>query len=258
MLLLTLLALVLLPLCVVGFTVLNARRKTAASGEADSDSQSFAGGVLNALFTVVLAFYIVFAWQNGDDISKASDKEANALIDTHWQVSTAPEPHATTIQSLAAQYAARVADHEWSALDRGETDPETDRLLNSLRAEVLALPADTETLKTAREQSMQNVRQIDEGHRQRVDVATDDQNFNIMLLMASILGGVLMIAYPLIIGLSMRLTNVVTMVLLTLTIGFTIFISIELLHPLHGPFGVAPDAFKAALDAFATDTSAGV
>jgi hypothetical protein len=253
----TLLALVLFALCVVGFTVLNARRKTAASGEADSDSQSFVGGVLNALFTVVLAFYIVFAWQNGDDISKASEQEANALIDTHWQVSGAPEPHASAIQSLTAQYAARVADYEWAALDRGETDPETDRLLNSLRAEVLALPTDTETLKAAREQSMQNVRQIDEAHRQRVDMATDEQPFNIMLLVASIIGGVLMIAFPLITGLSMRSANVVTMVLLTLVIGFTIFISIELLHPLHGPFGVAPDAFRAALDVFATRTNAG-
>ncbi|WP_249124141.1 DUF4239 domain-containing protein [Saccharopolyspora erythraea] len=248
---------VLLPLCVVGFIVLNARRKTAVSGEADSDSQAFVGGVLNALFTVVLAFYIVFAWQNGDDIDKASEQEANALIDTHWQISTAPEPHANTIRSLTAQYAARVADHEWSALDRGETDPETERLLNSLRAEVLALPADDETLKTAREQSMDNLRQIDEGHRQRVNVATDDQNFNIMLLTASILGGVLMIAFPLIIGLSMRPANIATMVLLTLTISLTIFISIELLHPFHGPFSVAPDAFREALAAFATSAHAG-
>jgi hypothetical protein len=76
-------------------------------------------------------------------------------------------------------------------------------------------------------------------------------------LMASIIGGVLMIAFPLIIGLSMQPANIVTMVLLTLTISFAIFISIELMHPLHGPFSVAPDDFRAALDAFATPTSAG-
>ena len=257
MILLSLLAVVLLTLCVAGFTVLSARRKAAASGDADSDSQSFVGGVLNALFTVVLAFYIVFAWQNGDDIDKSSQQEANALTDTYWQASIAPAPHSTAIQSLTARYASRVADHEWSALDRGDTDPEVDRLLNSLRSEVLALPVDNEAIKSSREQSLQNIRQIDEGHRKRVDIATDDQNFNIVLLAASFLGAALMIAFPLLIGLSMRPANVAAMVLLTLTLGFTAYMSVELLHPLHGPFAVDPDPFRTALAGFDSTSHTG-
>ncbi|MDA3624613.1 DUF4239 domain-containing protein [Saccharopolyspora sp. WRP15-2] len=252
MILISLLAIVLLALAVAGFTVLNARRKASASGEADSDSQSFVGGVLSALFTVVLAFYIVFAWQNGDDIDKASQQETNALIDVYWQSSVAPQQQASAIQSTITQYTARVADQEWLAHDAGEADPEAEQLLAELRSQVLALPADSEALKTSREQSLQDIRQITEHRQQRVTIATDDQSFNVVLLVASILGAVLMIAFPLLIGLSMRPANVAVMALLAVTLGFTVYMSFELLHPFSGPFGVDPDSFNAAQETFQT------
>lgn len=246
----SLLAIGVLTLAVAGFTVLNARRKAAASGEADSDSQSFVGGVLSALFTVVLAFYIVFAWQNGDDIEKASQRETNALIDVYWQASIAPHPHAEAIQSVIAEYTTQVAEHEWVAHDAGEVDPEAERMLADLRAQVLALPADDEALKTSREQSLQDVRQITENRQERVTIATDDQSFTLVLLAASVLGAALMIAFPLVIGLSMRPANVAVMALLTATLALTTSMSFELLHPFSGPFGVDPDAFTAAQETF--------
>ena len=258
MLFLGIIVLVLIAACVAVSTVLGARRKAAASGDSDSDSQSFIGGVLNALFTVVLAFYIVFAWQNGDDIEKAAQQEANALVDTHWQVAAAPPQQAGAIRDLTDRYAERVAEQEWSALDEGRMDPEVTSVLNGLRAEVLALPAEDAAVKPVREQALQNVRQIDEGHRERVDVATDNQNFNLVLLGGSVLGAVLMVVFPLVVGLSMRPANVASMVLLTCTLGLTIYLSIGLLHPLSGPFGVDPDALETARQEFEVATPSGV
>ncbi|MGW0891204.1 bestrophin-like domain [Saccharopolyspora sp. NPDC002578] len=256
MIFLILLVLVLLTAAVAAVTLLGARREAVAAGGSDSDSQSFVGGVLNALFTVLLAFYIVFAWQNGDDVDKAAQQEVNALNDAYWQVSAVPAEQAASIRSLAEQYAHRVAEHEWAALGQGRGDAEADRLLVGLRAEAIALPADTEVQKSAREQVLADVRQIDEGHRERVDVATDDQSFNVVLLVGSILGAVLMIVFPLLVGLSARPANVVTMALLTLTLGFTIYLSVQLMHPLQGPFGVDPDSFRTFLEALPGGTSA--
>ena len=107
MVVLALLGFGLVAVAVAVSTVLGARRKAVASGDCDSDSQSFVVGVLNALFTVVLAFYIVFTWQNGDDIEKATKKEANALADIHWQVEFAPPASATQIQALTSRYAGK-------------------------------------------------------------------------------------------------------------------------------------------------------
>ncbi|WP_243787940.1 DUF4239 domain-containing protein [Saccharopolyspora gloriosae] len=249
MIFLIFLVLVLITAGVAAVTLLSARREAVAAGDSDSDSQSFVGGVLNALFTVLLAFYIVFAWQNGDDIDKAAQQEVNALNDAYWQVAAVPAEQAESIRSLTQQYAHRVAEHEWSALSQGQADAETGRLLVGLRAEAIALPADTEVLKSAREQVLADVRQIDEGHRERVDVATDDQSFNAVLLVGSVLGAVLMIVFPLLVGLSARPANVATMALLTLTLGLTIYLSVQLMQPLQGPFGVDPDSFRTFLEA---------
>lgn len=248
MIFLIFLLLVLLTAAVAAVTLLSARREAVAAGDSDSDSQSFVGGVLNALFTVLLAFYIVFAWQNGDDIDKAAQQEVNALNDVYWQVTAAPAEQAESIRALTEQYARRVAEHEWSALSQGRGDAETDRLLVGMRAEAIALPADTEVLKSARAQVLADVRQIDEGHRERVDVATDDQSFNLVLLAGSVLGAVLMIVFPLLVGLSARPANVATMALLTLTLGFTVYLSVQLMHPLQGPFGVDADSFSTFLE----------
>ncbi|MCA1187052.1 MULTISPECIES: DUF4239 domain-containing protein [unclassified Saccharopolyspora] len=249
------LALVLLTAAVGAVTLLGARRAAVAAGDSDSDSQSFVGGVLNALFTVVLAFYIVFAWQNGDDVEKAAQQEVNALSDVHWQVAAVPAEQATALRSLAEQYAARVAEHEWPSLDQGRPDAQVDRLIDGMRAEAIALPADTEVLKSAREQVLTDLRQIDEAHRERVDISTDDQRFNLVLLAGSVLGAVLMIAFPLLVGLSARPANVATMVLLTLTLGFTLYLSVQLMHPLHGPFGVDADAFRTFLESLPAGSS---
>ncbi len=171
-------------------------------------------------------------------------------MDTHWQAAAAPPRQAAAVQELTARYAERVADHEWSALDDGRTDPEVTSVLNRLRAEILALPPGDPVVKPLREQALQNVREIDKAHRERVDVATDNQSLNVVLLGGSVLGAVLMIVFPLVVGLSMRPANVVSMVLLTGTLGLTIYLSIGLLHPLDGPFGVDPEALETVRSEF--------
>ncbi|MGH3625307.1 MAG: hypothetical protein ACRDQ5_26575, partial [Sciscionella sp.] len=135
-------------LLVVLAMVLTRHTSRASSGEFDSDSLSFIGGILSALFTVIMAFYIVFAWQQGDDLSTASSTEADSMIDTYWQVGVAPAPDSQRIRGLIEDYTARVADHEWSSLDRGEADPQTSRTLNEIRSELLQLPIDAEQVKS--------------------------------------------------------------------------------------------------------------
>lgn len=121
-----------------------------------------------------------------------------------------------------------------------------------MRGAVLSVPANDPGVKSTREQGLQNIRRIDEAHRDRVDVATDDQNFNLVLLAGSALGAVLMIVFPLVVGLSMRPANVICMLLLTCVLGLTISLAVELLYPLHGPFSVDPEALQDVRGEFAS------
>lgn len=239
---------VLVPtLLVVLIAILRGRRKAVSSGDFDSDSVSFAGGVISALFTVVLAFYVVFAWQRGADIDNSTTAEAQAVVDAHWQAEALPEPHRTSIQGMLRDYASSVVEEEWPSLVNGQTQSRPAELIQRIRAEFAALPESSGAVVFAREQGLRDVRQIDESRRSRVDLATGDDVFTRVLLAGTLIGAALMIAFPLLVGFSTRPVNIVILGILTAVVGATVFISVQLGRPLDGPFGVGPDALRGAV-----------
>jgi hypothetical protein len=242
-------ALVLLPtLLVVAATAALGRRRAVRGGSFDSDSLSFAGGVLGAVFTVVLAFYVVFAWQVGADIKASSDAEANALIDAYDLVDVAPAPVRDTVRGLLREYADLVANREWLSLrERGAPEPRLTRIVVEARAALTSLPPADTVLQFAREQGLQAVRVVDDSHRARVDSVTDTHVFNNVLLTGTILGGALVIGFPLLAGISARPVNVAVMALLAAVVTALVLFALLLAHPLDGPLGVEPDSFRTAL-----------
>jgi hypothetical protein len=239
---------VILPaVLVVLVAVLRGRRRTVATGDFDSDSVSFAGGVISALFTVVLAFYVVFAWQLGADIGSDASAEADAVVDAHWQADVLPEPDRSTLQTLLREYASSVAYDEWPALVKGEDDPRPAELIEALRTGFGAVPASGGAADTAREQGIRDVRQIADNHRSRVDSATSSDPFTDALLVGTLVGAALMIVFPLLVGVSTRRANIVVMAILAAVVGATVFVVLQLMRPLDGPFGVGPDALLTAL-----------
>ncbi|MFC4946176.1 hypothetical protein [Pseudonocardia sp. GCM10023141] len=200
------------------------------------------------MFTVVLAFYIVFAWQLGADIGSSADTESNALIDAYRQAQYMPEPDRSAVQAQLRSYAARVSDTEWGLLAQGEADPRTAEIIATVRDDFAALPVTDTVSQYTRENGLSDMRVVDENHRSRVDLATSSDPFNDVLLGATIVAAVLMVAFPLLVGISARPTNLAVLGMLAFMVGTTIFLSIQLTHPLDGLFGVGPDAFGEALD----------
>lgn len=248
MLLEVLLLVLLPPVLVVVAAVFLARRPSVAGGDLDSDTVSFSGGVLSALFTVVLAFHIVFAWQAGADVESAATAEANAALDLHWRAADLSPPVRDEVRGLVRTYTALVVDAEWGALARGGTDPRPPETLRRLRGVLAALPADGGAVESARDAALHDVRQLDENRRARVDLATGGDTFAAVLLVGTVIGAAFMIGFPLLVGISATPGNLVVLAALTLTVGATVFLSVQLARPLDGPFGVGPAAHLAALD----------
>lgn len=233
---------------VIVVAILAGRRARARSEDHDADSVSFVGGVLNALFTVVLAFFVVFAWQTGADLDGHATAESDAVLDTYWQLAVVPQADADRIRGLLRKYATQVADREWPALTDGRDAPEVAATIGTLRSAVTALPVDAEIVAEARTQALQNVRTIADNHRARVDMATSNDPFTIALLIGTVLGAVLMLGFPLVFGMSTRPANIVAMALLTFTLGATLYVCWQLMNPLEGFFGTTPEAFRSALE----------
>lgn len=243
--------LVVLPtfVAVVAAIVLG-RRRGARDGDSDSDSVSFVGGVIGALFTVVLAFYVVFAWQLGSDIDTDATTESNALVDAWYQADRMPEPVRTEARQLIQGYADGVIEREWPELATGTPDSAvsaSDATLRSLRTAFDGLPADDDAMLSTRDGALADLREIDESHRSRVDRSTDTDVFNTVLLVGTLVGAALMVAFPLVVGLSARPANVAAVGILTFVVAATVYISLQLAHPLSGPFAVEPDPFSDAV-----------
>lgn len=235
---------------VLGATNLLGRTRFASSGEADTDSLSFVGGVFNAVFIVMLAFYIVFAWQSRSDIETHAKAEANALIDIYRQVEVAPRPDARAIRELVRQYATRVVETDWASLDSGASVSAVTATLDELRAAIVALPTDSQVLQTVRQQSLRDVRTIDNHRRARVDELASDDPLTTTLLVGVVAGAALMVVYPMLMGLSRRKNNGGAMALLVVVLGCTVYLSVELADPVRGLFAAEPEAFRAALELF--------
>jgi hypothetical protein len=242
------LLLVVLPaLVAAGGAHMFGRRAAVADGERDGDSVSYVGGIVSALFTVVLAFFVVFAWQAGADVESSSNTESDALLDLYWQVEALPTPQRSGLQDLVERYTRQVADGEWPKLAHGDTDPRAAALLEELRNTVSALPVDGGVAQSVREQGMADLRQVGDARRARLDAATSDDPFNTVLLVGTLVGGALTIAFPLLSGISARPVNVVIMGLLGLVVGVTMFVAVALADPIGGLFGAEPGAFLGAL-----------
>jgi hypothetical protein len=231
-------------------TIVAGRLRRASEGRFDGDSASFVGGVLNALFVVVLAFYVVFAWEAGNDVHERSAIESAALVDAYWQAGAAPEPERERLRGQIRDYTTRVVDQEWSLLRRGQADPRADELLVSLRAGVAALPVEDEKVKSAREHALRDLRQVVDARRERVDVAGGGDTLLQLLLIGAVVGAVLMVAFPIVIGFSSGVRHVLVVGVLALALALVLWVSIELGHPFSGAFAVEPDAFRAALVEF--------
>ncbi|MGI5131297.1 hypothetical protein ACQEVB_31145 [Pseudonocardia sp. CA-107938] len=247
------LLLVVVPaLVAAGGAHLFGRRAAVADGERDGDSVSYVGGIVSALFTVVLAFFVVFAWQASADVEASSGTESDALLDLFWQVEALPAAQRVAMQDVVAQYTRQVADTEWPMLARGQSDQRAAELLDKLRTDVGALPVDGGVSEAVREQGMADLRQIADARRARVGSATDGDPFTTVLLVGTLVGGALTIAFPLLAGISARPGNIVIMGLLGLVVGLTLFVAVELAYPVGGLFGAEPGAYLGALTEMST------
>lgn len=224
--------------------VLVGRQRRARDGEYNSDALGFVGGVLNALFIVVLAFYTVITWTDADSAAQNAETEAANLVDVYWQSANAPKPN--QVRALVTEYTTEVADREWRLMADGKNDPKADDLLTALHAEVMRLPVDTDDQLSMRDKAADDIRTVTDLHRSRISAATDDDVLLKILLLGTIIGAISMIVYPLVIGFSAGIRHVSSMVFMAGLLAFVVYFSFELDSPFSGLISVNPDAFHAA------------
>ncbi|ONI74798.1 hypothetical protein ALI144C_39055 [Actinosynnema sp. ALI-1.44] len=230
-----------------GVMIALGRRKRAKEGTYNAEAFGFIGGVLNALFIVVIAFYTVITWTEADASEQHADEESSSLIEIYWQVANSPAPQKDQIRALVKEYTTEVIDREWPMLEDQQADPKADDLVVALRAEIAKLPAESDRDLATRDEALKSVRKVADERRGRIEQATGDSSLLHLLLFGTIIGGVMMVAFPLLMGFSNELRHVVGLVGLAGIVAFSLYFAIELDEPYNGMIKVEPDAFRTAL-----------
>jgi hypothetical protein len=141
-----------------------------------------------------------------------------------------------------------VVTQDWPEMSHGRTSPQAYAALDALRARVAGIhPADA----TAEKHRADIAAALDDLYAKR-SIRAADVSYSIpaIIYAALVLGSVLLIAYPPLVGLTANRRNVVLLGGLGAMMGVGIFIVITLSHPFSHPFGLHPEAFHRALDRF--------
>ncbi|HEX7309511.1 hypothetical protein [Lentzea sp.] len=235
----------------VACVLLGRSRAHEQADDRDADSRGFLGAVISGLFIVALAFYVVIVWEENGAAEDNASREAAAVADVYWQTSVMPQPQRDLIRGLLAEYPKLVADKEWPLLAVGESDPDTTAALNSLHAEVMGLPATPDVVKSARERSVERLREITDLRRDRLDSASGLDDTGNLMLIGTIAGAVAMVVYPLLIGFTARRRHVLQMCLTAAVLAAVCVLCLGMTQPFDGMLRVDPESFTSLTDELA-------
>jgi hypothetical protein len=217
----------------------------------DADSRGFLGAVISGLFIVALAFYTVIVWEDNGTAEDNAAREAAAVADAYWQTGVMPQPQRDHIRSLLVEYPKLVADKEWPKLAQGEADERTTETVNSLHTEILSLPSTPDQVKSARERALERLREITDLRRDRLDQAGGLDNMGKLTLIATMVGAIGMIVFPLLIGFTARPRHVVQMSVTAAVLAFVCAMCLTMTHPFSGVLRVQPEAFTSVTEELA-------
>ncbi|MGI5500679.1 hypothetical protein [Lentzea sp. CA-135723] len=235
----------------IAFLLFGRSRAHEQADDRDADSRGFLGAVISGLFIVALAFYMVIVWEEGGAAEDNAAKEAAAVADVYWQTAVMPQPQRDQIRSLLTEYPKLVADKEWPKLAVGESDDATTTALNSLHTEILSLPSSPDQVKSARERSLERLREVTDLRRDRLDSASGLDNTGRIMLIGTIAGAVAMIVFPLLIGFTARKRHILQMCLTSAVLAFVCVLCLGMTQPFDGWFRVEPESFTGLSDELA-------
>lgn len=226
------------------------RRRNEQADDCDADSRGFIGAILSGLFIVALAFYVVIVWEEAGTAEDNAATEAAALADAYWQMGVAPEPQRERIRGLIREYTTSVVDEEWPALSEGTGDERTGDLLITLHSEINQLPTTPDQVKSARDRSLERMRDVTDKRRDRIGQAGGLSPTGHLMLIATIAGAVGMVAFPLLVGFTARVRHVVLIGVMAAALALTCVLLLDITQPFAGRLMVEPEVYRMVSEEF--------
>jgi hypothetical protein len=207
---------------------------------------------LSGLVGVVIAFTIVFAWQNFNAAYKTTQDEAAALADVYWHADDFSDLDRQEVQQLAQSYAQVVIDEEWPLMAQGGESTRAWEIVDEIRRRL-----DKVEPTTSAEQALYS-REVTQ-----FDAMVNDRRLRLLesreglppTLWASLLfASPLLIIFTYLFGVKNFLMHMVLVATLTLVVTSILVTIRSLEYPFSGDLIVKPTAIEIVLDGFKTNS----
>ncbi|MEV0033469.1 hypothetical protein [Nocardia sp. NPDC050793] len=210
----------------------------------DEESGTLVLDLITTLFTAVVAFVVVICWQQYENANNHTIAESKALVDTYSAAQQLPASDRQRVQSSVRAYTQQVVTGEWSVMDTDhKLSPSTQDTLDTLHADVAALPSDDAAAET-----LAGLDRVAEArHDRAMDASGGVPGF---LYLALCFGTILLLLSPVLSGLRVTKRSVAMTVLLGVVVGAAVLAIHNLDRPFSGGNRVPRDAYEYAQSRF--------
>ncbi|GAA4156619.1 hypothetical protein [Actinomadura keratinilytica] len=237
-------------ICAIGVVVIAAllfRRLDRVTDDAQPDGPTggHTGAMLSALFLLAFAIAIVVPWTTSDAARANTYTESQAIAEAYWAATRLPASEAARVQAGLREYVDLVRGREWRMMADGRLSPEGWRRLESLRREVMALPAADDRAADDRDAVTDRLEEITAARRQRAMDAKAAPPPG--LLVTTVGTGIAVVLFPFLAGARPRGMTIVPLALMAAMLGLGVYLTIDIQHAFTGGLAVGPDAFTELL-----------
>jgi hypothetical protein len=88
--------------------------------------------VLSILYSIVLAFIVISAWENYEKVEETMENEANAVANVYHYLNVFPDTTQNRIQGEIKKYVSLVIKEDWEKQQWGKESEEADNIIHGL------------------------------------------------------------------------------------------------------------------------------
>jgi hypothetical protein len=204
----------------------------------NNEIAGFKFATVGVIYAVLLAFTVIVVWEKFSAGENAVDQEA-ASIAALLRYTEGKQPEEIALRNAVANYARNAIDDEWPAMSREGESRATERALDQVYSNALALSRAGTRGSAEMTEVFTQIDSITAARRVRLQLATG--LVPNVIWAALFAGGLLTVGFTLFFGSENLLAQIVMTGVLSIlvTLGLVVIVSID--HPFTGPVQVQPE-----------------
>jgi Protein of unknown function (DUF4239) len=210
-----------------------------------NDVAGFIFAAVAVFYAVLVAFVVVVGWEDLNTARETTYTEANQLANVYWISRTLPSPQGPAIESLTLKYADTVINDEWPLMEKDESSPQAQLILDQMRDDVFAFMPRSLQQQTLDEQVVTSVNSLSAARRNRL--VSMNEAIGEPLWVVLVIGGVITVGFCLLFGLQSKTAHFGMVAALAVLVTISLLLIKEIQYPFAGNPHIGPEAFEVFL-----------